>query len=102
MHAMKHLSFLLIYFLITFPGTSQAVNYYVRPTEPTNSSCPTDLPYKTLEHYLCNGDRYLSSDKINVTMILLHGQHVLSDNYTKCKEPFPTMAISFMIWKHLK
>ena len=80
---MKHL--LLLFILMTFPGVSQAVIYYVRPTEPFNSSCPAGFPCQTLEYYLCNGDRYLSSDKVNVTMILLHGKHVLSDNYTNCK-----------------
>ena len=64
--------------------------YYVKPTEPSNSSCPADILCQTLEHYLCNGERYLSSDKINVTMILLHGKHVLSTRYTNCKgELFP-------------
>lgn len=85
MYAMEHLTFLLLFLLIMFSGKSQAVIYYVRPTEPSNSSCPLDFPCQTLEHYLCNGDRYLSSDKVNVTMMLLHGKHILCDKYTNCK-----------------
>ena len=62
--------------LISVPG--EAVNnvYYVTPTEPPNSDCPGE-PCQKLVHYFSHGDRYFSSNNINVTMILLHGKHAL-------------------------
>ena len=65
------------FILISVPG--EAVIYYVTPTEPPNSDCPGE-PCQTLDYYFSHGDRYLSSEKINVTMILLHGKHNLNNH----------------------
>ena len=67
--------------LISVPG--EAVNnvYYVTPTEPPNSDCPGE-PCQTLDHYFSHIDRYFSSDKINVTMMFLQGNHILNTTDT--------------------
>ena len=63
--------------MISVPG--EAVNnvYYITPTEPPNSDCP-DEPCQTLGHYFRHIDRYFSSDKVNVTMMFLRGNHILN------------------------
>ena len=66
------------FILIPVPG--EAVIYYVTPTEPPISDCPGE-PCQTLDYYFSHGDRYFSSDKINVTMILLHGKHTLNNGH---------------------
>ena len=62
-------------FLLT-PG--EAVVYYVSPTEPPNSNCPGQ-PCHTLENYSCQGESYFSSEKVNVTLILMQGNHTLKN-----------------------
>ena len=66
--------------LILIPVPGEAVIYYVTPTEPPISDCPGE-PCQTLDYYFSHGDRYFSSDKINVTMILLHGKHTLNNGH---------------------
>ena len=60
-------------FLLT-PG--EAVVYYVSPTKPPNPDCPGQ-PCHTLEYYSCNGMSYFSSKNINITIILMQGNHTL-------------------------
>ena len=76
------LSFLLLLLggFTLFPVPGEAFVYYATPTEPPNSGCPGE-PCQTLDYYFSHGDRYFSSDKINVTMILLHGKHTLSNGH---------------------
>ena len=59
------------------------VVYYVRPAEFPSSDCPGE-PCKTLQYYVKHSNRYFNSDKINITMIFLHGDHIITDqNYFK-------------------
>ena len=60
-------------FLLTL---GEAVVYYVSPTEPPNSDCPSQ-PCHTLDYYSCNGENYFSSEKVNVTIVLMQGNHTL-------------------------
>ena len=73
---LSFLSLLFVGFVLTSVPV-EAVVYYVTPTKPPNSDCPGE-PCQTLDYYFSHGDKYFSSDKINVTMILLHGKHKLS------------------------
>ena len=46
---------------------------YVKPTDPPNSNCPGQpCQMLVLVYYFRNEVEYLSSDKVNVTMLLLH------------------------------
>ena len=74
------LSFLLILEVLSLiltctPG--EAVVYYVTPTEPPNPDCPGQ-PCQTLDYYFSHKEEYFNSSKINVTMLLLGGEHILS------------------------
>ena len=60
---------------------SEAVVYYVTPTEPPNSDCPGD-PCQTLDYYFSHGDRYFNSDKHSISMIFMHGNHRRLKNAT--------------------
>ena len=62
-----------------FVVATDAIVYYVTPTEPPNLDCPGQ-PCQTMEHYFKNGDRYFNRNKINVTMKFLHGKHTLNTN----------------------
>ena len=72
------LLFMLLRHFILIPTPCEAVVYYVKPTEPPNSDC-LGQPCQTLDYYFHNKDKHLSSDKVNVTMLLLHGEHKLTD-----------------------
>ena len=66
--------------LILIP--SETVIYYVTPTEPPNPDCPGQ-PCQTLDYYFSHKEEYFNSNKINVTMLLMGGKHILSWNHTK-------------------
>ena len=72
--------------LIQTPG--EAVVYYVTPTsaEPPSADCPQDGKHdcQTLDHYFSHKEEYFNSSKVNVTMLLLAGEHVLSEDHTEC------------------
>lgn len=88
------LSFVLLFLIleqfILISVPCEAVVYYVKPTDPPNSTCPGQ-PCQTLDFYFRNRDEYLNSDVVNVTMLLLHGSHTLtvstdsSNNFTFMK-----------------
>ena len=59
-----------------FVATADAIVYYVTPTEPPSSECPSQ-PCQTMEHYFNNGYMYFGRNKVNVTMKFLHGNHTL-------------------------
>ena len=67
-------------FILSSVCFSEAITYYVSPTEPPNSDCPGE-PCQTLNYYFSHGDRYFSSDKVIVTMIFLHGEHALNKDH---------------------
>ena len=80
------LLFLLVlelYGLIITPG--EAAVYYVTPTEPFNPvACPQGQPCHTLDYYFSHKEEYFDSSKVNVTMLLFGGKHILSPNYAEC------------------
>ena len=49
-----------LYFLLSLSG---ATEYYVRPTEPTDTSCPAQ-PCLTLSQYISNSDLYFKSNTV--------------------------------------
>ena len=69
--------------LIVIPG--EAAVYYVTPTEPAKypAVCPQGQSCHTLDHYFTHKE-YFNSSKVNVTLLLLGGEHILSPNHTKC------------------
>ena len=75
-----------MFILIPAPGVG--VIYYVTPTEQPISDCPGE-PCKTLDYYFCNGGRYFSSDKVNVTMMLTRGKHI----YTGYNETYTSIDV---------
>ena len=52
----------------------------LRPTP--NPDCPGQ-PCQTLDYYFSHKEEYFNSKKINVTMLLLGGEHILSSNHTE-------------------
>ena len=76
------LSWLMIVQLLTFreflliPG--EAVVYYISPTESPNPDCPGQ-PCHTLENHSCNGTMNFSSENINITIMLMQGNHTLKN-----------------------
>ena len=68
-----------VFSLILTPG--EAVVYYVTPTEPPNPDCPGQ-PCQTLDYYFSHKEEYFNSSKMNVTMLVLGGRHILSLNHT--------------------
>ena len=52
--------FFSLYFLLSLCG---ATEYYVRPTEPTDTSCPAQ-PCLTLSQYISNSDLYFKSNTV--------------------------------------
>ena len=95
------LSFLLVLEVFSLILTSSeedvTVVYYVTPTEPPNPDCPGQ-PCQTLEHYFSHKEEYFNSNKINVTMLLLGGEHVLSHPST---EYVDTMECNYTGHAHL-
>ena len=81
--ALFFLLVLKVFSLILTP--SEAVVYYVTPTEPPNPDCPGQ-PCQTLNYYFSHKEEYFNSSKINVTMLVLNGQHILSRNHTECTD----------------
>ena len=79
------LSFLLVlevFGLILTP--CETAVYYVTPTTvPPNPACPQGQPCHTLDHYFSRKEEYFNSSKVNVTMLLMGGEHVLSGNHTE-------------------
>ena len=63
----------LLLLLATVISQCGATEYYVRPTEPTNTSCPGQ-PCLTLNQYINNSSHYIQS---NVVFTFLPGKHVL-------------------------
>ena len=61
---------LLLATVISQCGTTE---YYVKPTDPTNTSCPGQ-PCLTLNQYINNSSHYIQS---NVVFIFLPGKHVI-------------------------
>ena len=76
------LSFLVLEVFSLILTPSEAVIYYVTPTEPPNPDCPGQ-PCQTLDYYFSHKEEYFNSSKINVTMLLLGGEHILSSNHTE-------------------
>ena len=77
------LSFLLVlevFSLILTP--SETVVYYVTPTAPPNLDCPGQ-PCQTLDYYFSHNEEYFNSNKINITMLLMGGEHILSWNHSE-------------------
>ena len=64
------------FILISVP--CEGVVYHVRPT----ASPSNDNLGETLDYYFSHGDRYFSTSKVKVTMILLHGKHTLSNSHS--------------------
>ena len=74
---------LQVFGLILTP--SEAVVYYITPTEPPNpAACPQGQQCQTLNHYFSRKEEYFNSSKVNnITMLLLGGEHVLSGNHAE-------------------
>ena len=80
------LTILLVFQVFSLIFTpSKAVVYYVTPTEPPNHDCPGQ-PCQTLDHYFSNKEEYFNRNKVNVTMHLLSGEHILSRNHSESKD----------------
>ena len=65
----------LLLLLATVISQCGATEYYVRPTEPTNTSCPGQ-PCLTLNQYINNSSHYIQS---NVVFTFLPGKHVIEN-----------------------
>ena len=68
--------------LTCIPVPGEAVAYYVTPTELPNPDCPGQ-PCQTLDYYFSRKEEYFNSSKVNITMLLLGGEHTLSLNHTE-------------------
>ena len=64
---------LLLLNLTLILSTCGATEYYVRPTEPTNTSCPAQ-PCLTLSQYINDSDHYFIS---NTAFLFLSGIHCI-------------------------
>ena len=53
---------LLLLVTVTVFSHCGATEYYVRPTEPTNISCPAGQSCLTLNHYTSDSDHYFKSN----------------------------------------
>ena len=69
----KHLTLLLVCLLCPLCG---ATEYFVKPTEPTNASCPGQ-PCLTLAQYTADSDHYFQSNN-NTVFWFLSGTHNIS------------------------
>ena len=69
-----YLPLLLVCLLCPLCG---ATEYYVKPTEPTNASCP-GLPCLTLAQYTADSDHYFKSNNNNTVFWFLSGTHNIS------------------------
>ena len=83
-----------VFSLILTPG--EAVVYYVTPTEPPNPDCPGQ-PCQTLEYYFSHKEEYFNISKINVTILLLGGEHILSSNHAECPDNHMNNCLSKII-----
>lgn len=74
------LSFFLIFLSLILAHTETAV-YYVKPIKPVSNPavCPGQ-PCQTLDYYFSHGEEYFNGSKVNITMLLLGGEHILSRN----------------------
>ena len=63
---------LLLLVTVTVFSHCGATEYYVRPTEPTNISCPAGQSCLTLNHYTSDSDHYFKS---NTVFKFLPGTH---------------------------
>ena len=63
---------LLLLVTVTVFSHCGATEYYVRPTEPTNTSCPAGQSCLTLNHYTSGSDHYFKS---NTVFKFLPGTH---------------------------
>ena len=95
--------------LATVISQCGATEYYVRPTEPTNTSCPGQ-PCLTLNQYINNSSHYLQS---NVVVTFLPGKHVLEktleirnvENVTlkgivNRSDEYPQLVAQFSCWSN--
>ena len=64
----------LLLLLVPVLSLCGATQYYVTPTEPTNTSCPAQ-PCHTLNHYARHSDRYFKS---NTVFKFLPGTHLMN------------------------
>ena len=55
---------LLLLVTVTVFSHCGATEYYVRPTEPTNTSCPAGQSCHTLNHYTSDSDHYFKSNTV--------------------------------------
>ena len=99
----------LLLLLATVISQCGATEYYVRPTEPTNTSCPGQ-PCLTLNQYINNSSHYIQS---NVVVTFLPGKHVLErpleirnvDNVTlrvisDASGKYPQLVAQFSCWSN--
>ena len=73
---------LLLATVLTALSSSEATEYYVKPTEPQDTPCPAD-PCYTLEEYAENATRYFTYVS-NVSVRLLPGIHEIKTSLTFC------------------
>ena len=64
----------LLLLLVPVLSLCEATQYYVTPTEPTNTSCPAQ-PCHTLNHYTNHSDHYFKS---NTVFTFLPGTHLMN------------------------
>ena len=95
----------LLLLLATVIFQCGATEYYVRPTEPTNTSCPGQ-PCLTLNQYINNSSHYIQS---NVVFTFLPGKHVIErlleirnvENVTlKGTGNYPQLIAKFSCWSN--
>ena len=99
----------LLLLLATVISQCGATEYYVRPTEPTNTSCPGQ-PCLTLNQYIENSSSYILS---NVMFKFLPGKHVIKrpleirniQNVTlkgisNTSDEYPQIVAQFSCWNN--
>ena len=75
------------FILVSLPGSSEAVVYYVIPSEPPNPDldCSSRQPCQTLDYYFTHQQNYFCN-QLNVTMKLMKGEHTLQKRqYMDCR-----------------
>ncbi len=76
---LQKLHFLVALVIISWLLLCGAQVYYVSPTLPLNSACPSDKPCHTLSYYAANTSIFSNSN--NVSLLFLDGHYNLSNNF---------------------